>query len=113
MKKSDDSGFGLVVDGYWAHAGGFSARVLADEWGEKVRAVHLKDGDPSKKTFHPLGKGRRQTRLQSEVAIAQEHEVSAVVYEQDDALSDGVDRCVSISGAWLRSAFTQSPSDSE
>src|SRR5262249_39993399 len=54
----------LEVDTYWALVGGADVPALLDRLGERVVALHLKDGDGSLHTKHqvPLGAGRLPVR---------------------------------------------------
>ncbi|HET7474323.1 MAG TPA: sugar phosphate isomerase/epimerase [Candidatus Limnocylindrales bacterium] len=60
----------LEVDAYWAHAGGADVPALVRRLGDRVAALHLKDGDGSLDTSRQVAAGDGVVPLREVVAAA-------------------------------------------
>lgn len=75
----------LEVDAYWAHAGGADVAALLRRLGERVAALHLKDGDGSLDTKRQVAAGRGVVPLRDVVAAAP---AALPIVELDDTAGD-------------------------
>jgi sugar phosphate isomerase/epimerase len=76
----------LEIDAYWAYAGGADVPALVRRLGERVAALHLKDGDGSLDTSHQVAAGRGVVPLLEVVAAAPPNALRIV--EFDDTSGD-------------------------
>jgi len=60
----------LEVDAYWAHVGGADVAALLGRLGERVVALHVKDGDGSMETLHQVAAGRGVVPIAAVLAAA-------------------------------------------
>jgi sugar phosphate isomerase/epimerase len=93
-----DRGVGLEVDVYWATVGGEDPVGLLERLGERVLAVHLKDGPGTSDPFDQVAVGRGRLPIRDIVAAAP-HALRVV--ELDDTRGDRF-AAVADSLAWLR-----------
>ncbi len=85
MEATDPAHLAFELDIYWlAHAGGDPARYIRSH-AERIRLIHLKDGNHDPQRFTPLGEG--EVDLGAAVAAAIDAGVEAFFVEQDE--SDG------------------------
>jgi sugar phosphate isomerase/epimerase len=76
----------LEIDAYWAFAGGADVPALVRRLGDRVAALHLKDGDGSLDTSHQVAAGRGVVPLR-EVAAAAPPSALRII-EFDDTTGD-------------------------
>jgi sugar phosphate isomerase/epimerase len=76
----------LEIDAYWAHAGGADVAALVRLLGDRVAALHLKDGDGSLDTSRQVAAGRGVVPLRAVVAAAPPSALRIV--EFDDTSGD-------------------------
>ena len=81
-----DPRIGLEVDTYWAHVGGADVPALLQQLGERVVAIHLKDGDGSADTSRQtaVGSGDLPVLDYLDAAVA----IDFGVVELDDTSGD-------------------------
>jgi tRNA nucleotidyltransferase (CCA-adding enzyme) len=75
----------LEVDTYWAHAGGADVPALLRRLGDRVVAIHVKDGDGSLDTAHQVAVGSGTLPIRDIVAAAPN---ALRVVELDDTAGD-------------------------
>ena len=75
----------LEVDAYWAHAGGADVPALVRRLGDRVVALHLKDGDGSLDTSRQVAAGQGVVPLRQVLAAAPE---ALGIVEFDDTAGD-------------------------
>ncbi|MDN5761061.1 MAG: sugar phosphate isomerase/epimerase [Microlunatus sp.] len=78
----------LEVDTYWAHAGGADVPALLDRLGDRVQALHIKDGDGSLDTTKQVAVGSGVLPIADFLAAAPD---ALVVVELDDSEGDLVE----------------------
>jgi len=76
---------GLEVDTYWAHAGGADVPALLRRLGERVVALHVKDGDGSLDTKKQVAVGSGSLPVWDYIAVAPD---ALRVVELDDSAGD-------------------------
>lgn len=87
----------LEVDTYWAYAGGANVPALLERLGERVVALHVKDGDGSLDTKKQVAVGAGSLPVRDFLAAAPD---ALYVIELDDSESDLVE-AVGASRAYL------------
>jgi sugar phosphate isomerase/epimerase len=75
----------LEVDAYWAHVGGADVAALLGRLGERVVALHVKDGDGSLETSHQVPAGQGVVPIAAVLATAP-HAIPII--EFDDTAGD-------------------------
>ena len=83
-----DPRVGLEVDTYWAHAGGADVPELLRKLGDRVVALHVKDGDGSLDTTRQVAVGSGTLPVPAILAAAPD---ALRVVELDDTAGDLVD----------------------
>jgi sugar phosphate isomerase/epimerase len=78
----------LEVDAYWAFAGGADVPALLERLGDRVVALHIKDGDGSLDTARQVAAGRGAVPIPAILAAAPE---ALRVIELDDTAGDMLD----------------------
>lgn len=70
------------LDAYWISFAGLDPVAYMQRLGSRLHSLHLKDGDPRRETFSPVGKGKLD--MPAIIAAGLELGVKAFVVEQDE-----------------------------
>jgi sugar phosphate isomerase/epimerase len=88
LRTSDPANVGAQLDVYWAYAAGNNPVSLIRRLGSRLRSIHLKDGDPKRQTFTPLGGGKLD--LPGILNAALDQGVATFILEQDECDGDPI-----------------------
>jgi sugar phosphate isomerase/epimerase len=98
-----EPGVVLEVDTYWAFAGGADVPALLRRLGERVAALHIKDGDGSLDTTRQVAAGRGVVPIPGILAAAPAAlrvvELDDTAGDRFDALREGRDYVLGLAGA--------------
>lgn len=103
-RENTDSGVCFILDSYWIERADVRFSDLWPKYRERCKIIHIKDGNPTRLTFTPLGKG--QCDISKVIDHIGHHELDYIVWEQDRCGAFELRDCVESSMKWLAERYS-------